>query len=143
MTNSALCKQTINKSCLSSFKVSAFACLVKLLNSLTPDIQHNLILHIDNKDIGWSPISDDNGRIFVNARRWTSRDIQENELKYEQAEDFLHFLDKYVRRAMGTHFVSRWSKSNCTKTILDKITASDIAYTILVNLNIMKGGESN
>jgi hypothetical protein len=36
---------------------------------------------------------------------------------------------------MGTHFVLRWSKSNCTKTILDGITASDIAYTILVYKN--------
>jgi hypothetical protein len=105
MTNSALCVQTLNKSCLSSFKVSAFACPVKLLNSLTPDIQHNSILHIDDKDIGWSPISNDYGRTFVNACRWTSKDIQENELTYEQAEDFLRFLDKYVRRAMGTHFV--------------------------------------
>ncbi len=94
--------------------MSAFACPVKLLNSLTPDIQHNLILHIDDKDIRWSPISDDNGRIFVNARGWTGRDIQENELTYEQAEDFLRFLDKYVSCAMGTHFVLRWSKSNCT-----------------------------
>ncbi len=102
---------------------------------MTPDIQHNSILHIDDKDIGWSPISNDNGRIFVNARKWTSRDIQENKLTYEQAEDFLRFLDKYVSRAMGTHFISRWSKSNCTKTILDKITASDIAYTILVYEN--------
>ncbi len=32
-------------------------------------------------------------------------------------------------------FVSRWSKSNCTKTILDKITPSDIAYMILVYKN--------
>ncbi len=68
-TNSALCEQTLNKSCLSSFKVSAFACPIKLLNSLSPDIQHNLILHIDDKDIGWSPISNDNGRLFVNACR--------------------------------------------------------------------------
>ncbi len=102
---------------------------------MTPDIQHNSILHTDNKDIGWSPISNDNGRIFVNACGWTSRDIQENELTYEQAEDFLRFLDKYVSRDMGTHFVSRWSKSNWTKTILNKITASDIAYTILVYEN--------
>ncbi len=58
-----------------------------------------------------------------------------NELTYGQAEDFLRFLDKYVSRAMGTHFVSRWSKSNCTKTILDKITVLDIAYTILVYKN--------
>jgi len=29
----------------------------------------------------------------------------------------------------------QWSKSNRTKTFLDKITASDIAYTILVYEN--------
>jgi hypothetical protein len=126
MTNSALCEQTLNKSCVSSFKVSAFACPIKLLNSLTPDIQHNLILHINNKDIGWSLISDDNGIIFINACGWTSRDIQENELTYEQAEDFLRFQDKYVSRAMGTHFVPRWSKSNRNKIILDKITPLDM-----------------
>ncbi len=106
---------------------------------MTPDIQHNSILHIDVNDIGWSPISDDNGRIFVNACRWTSRDIQENELTYEQAEDFLRFLDKYVSRAMGTHFVSRWSKSNRTKTILDKITALDIGLHNF-SLQKLKGG---
>jgi hypothetical protein len=72
---------------------------------------------------------------FVNARGWTSRDIQENELTYEQAEDFLRFLDKYVSRAMSTQFVLRWSKSNQTKTILDEITALDIAYMILVYKN--------
>jgi hypothetical protein len=36
---------------------------------------------------------------------------------------------------MGTHFVSRWSKSNRTKIILDKNTALDIACTILVYEN--------
>ena len=36
---------------------------------------------------------------------------------------------------MGTHFLSQWKKLNRTKTILDKITASDIAYTILVYEN--------
>jgi len=29
----------------------------------------------------------------------------------------------------------QWSKSNRTKTFLDKVTASDIAYTILVYKN--------
>ncbi len=78
---------------------------------MTPDIQHNLILHIDDKDIGWSPISDDNGRIIINACRWTSRNIQENELTYEQAEDFLRFLVKYVSRAMGTHLYHNGANS--------------------------------
>jgi hypothetical protein len=32
----------------------------------------------------------------------------------------------------------QWSKSNRTKTFLDKVTASDIAYTILVYENSNK-----
>jgi hypothetical protein len=30
------------------------------------------------------------------------------------------------------HYFLQWSKSNRSKTFLDKVTASDIAYTILV-----------
>jgi hypothetical protein len=45
------------------------------------------------------------------------------------------FLDKYVSHAVGNHYFMQWSKSNRTKTFLDKVTASDIAYTILVYEN--------
>ncbi len=51
---------------------------------------------------------------------------------YDQAEHFLRFLDKYVSHAVGNHYFLQWSKSNRSKTFLDKVTASDIAYTILV-----------
>ncbi len=54
---------------------------------------------------------------------------------YDQAEHFLQFLDKYVSHAVGNHYFLQWSKSNRSKTFLDKVTASDIAYTILVNEN--------
>ncbi len=49
---------------------------------------------------------------------------------YDQAEDFLRFLDKYVSRAVGNHYFLQWSKLNRTKTFLDKVTALDIAYKI-------------
>ena len=80
-------------------------------------------------------MSDDNGQIFTSVREWTISDDENNELPYEEAEGFLHFIDKYISRTMGTHFLSQWRKLNRTKTILDKITASDIAYTILVYEN--------
>ena len=47
----------------------------------------------------------------------------------------MRFLDKYVSHAVGNHYFMQWSKSNRTKTFLDKVTASDIAYTILVYEN--------
>ena len=47
----------------------------------------------------------------------------------------MQFLDKYVSHAVGNHYFTQWSKSNRTKTFLDKVTASDIAYTVLVYEN--------
>ena len=47
----------------------------------------------------------------------------------------MQFLDKYVSHAIGNHYFMQWSKSNRKKTFLDKETASDIAYTILVYEN--------
>ena len=50
----------------------------------------------------------------------------------------MRFLDKYVSHAVGNHYFMQWSKSNRTKTFLDKVTASDIAYAILVYENSYK-----
>ncbi len=44
-------------------------------------------------------------------------------------------LDKYVSHAVGNHYFLQWSKLNRSKTFLDKVTASDIAYTIPVYEN--------
>ncbi len=54
---------------------------------------------------------------------------------YDQAEHFLRLLDKYVSHAVGNHYFLQWSNLNRSKTFLDKVTASDIAYTILVYEN--------
>jgi hypothetical protein len=37
--------------------------------------------------------------------------------------------------AVGNHYFLQWSKSNRRKSFLDKVTASDVAYTILVYEN--------
>ena len=50
---------------------------------------------------------------------------------YDQVEHFLWFLDKYVSHAVGNYYFLQWSQSNRSKTFLDKVTALDIAYTIL------------
>jgi hypothetical protein len=68
-------------------------------------------------------------------RGWTSY-TQDSKPTYDQAEHFLRFLDKYVSHAVGNHYFLQWSKSNKSKTFLDKVTAStNIAYTILVYEN--------
>ncbi len=92
-----------------------------------------VVFHInadDNKN-GWFSTSNSSGKIYVNARGQTSHP-QESKPTYDQAEHFLQFLDKYISRAVGNHYFLQWSKSNRSKTFLDKVTASDIAYTILV-----------
>ncbi len=73
-------------------------------------------------------------KIHVNARGWTSNP-QDSKPTYDQAEHFLRFPDKYVSHAVGNHYYLQWSKTNRSKTFLDTVTASDIAYTILVYEN--------
>jgi hypothetical protein len=50
-------------------------------------------------------------------------------------QNFLQFLDKYVSHAVGNHYFLQWVTSNRSKTFIDKVTAPDIAYTILVYEN--------
>jgi hypothetical protein len=94
------------------------------------------VFHVntDDKENGWFPPSISSGKIYVNARGWTSYP-QDSEPTYDQAEHFLRFLDKYVSHAVGNHYFLQWIKLNRSKTFLDKVTASDIAYTILVYEN--------
>lgn len=88
----------------------------------------------EDKQSGWCPPSDNSGRIYVNAREWASAPL-ESRPSYENAEHFLRFIDKYVSQAVGNHHFSQWSKANRSKTLLDRVTPSDIAYTILVYEN--------
>ena len=61
------------------------------------NIEYDFMWHLDDKDLGLSPMSDNNGRIFFSVREWaTSDDENEDELTYDEAEGFLHFIDKYI-----------------------------------------------
>ncbi len=94
------------------------------------------VFHIntDDNENGWFPPRNSSEKMYVNARGWTSNP-QDSKPTYDQAENFLRFLDKYVSHAVGNHYSLQWSKSNRSKTFLDKVTASDIVYTILVYEN--------
>jgi hypothetical protein len=59
-------------------------------------------INTDDKEIGWCPPGDNSGKIYVNAKGWTS-DPQESEPTYDQADHFLGFIDKYVSPAVGNH----------------------------------------
>ncbi len=63
------------------------------------------VFHIntDDSENGWFPTSNSSEQIYVNARGWT-RYPQESKPTYDQAEHFLHFLDKYVSHAVGNHY---------------------------------------
>ena len=88
----------------------------------------------DDKDRGWAAPSDYNGKIFTYTRLWAC-DPQDSTPTYDQAEHFLQFLDKNVSHAIGSHLFPQWSRSNRTKTLMYRVTASHIAYTILVYEN--------
>ena len=94
------------------------------------------VFHIntDDNENGWFPPSNSSGKIYVNARGWISYP-QESKPTYDQAEHFLWVLDKYVSHAVGNHYFLQLSKLNRSKTFLDKVTASDIPYKILVYEN--------
>jgi hypothetical protein len=55
------------------------------------------VFHInaDDKENEWFPPSDDSGKIYVNARGWTSNP-QDSKPKYDQAEHFLQFLESML-----------------------------------------------
>ncbi len=82
------------------------------------------------------------GKIYINARGRTSYP-QDSKSTYDQAEHFLQFLDKYVSHAVGSHYFLQWSTLNRSKPFLDKVTASDIVYTILIYENIKEVWEED
>jgi hypothetical protein len=94
------------------------------------------VFHIntDDNDNRWFPPSNSSGKIYVNAWGWTNYP-QESKPTYDQVEHFLRFLDKYVSHAVSNHFFLQWIKLNRSKSFLVKVTASDIAHTILVYEN--------
>jgi hypothetical protein len=95
------------------------------------------VFHIntDENENGSFLPSDKSGKIYVNVRGWPSNH-QHSKLTYDQAEHFLLFLDKHASHAVGTHYFLQWSKSNRSKTFLDKVTASDGVVHTNVGQNV-------
>jgi hypothetical protein len=63
------------------------------------------VFHIntDDNENGCFPPSNSSGKIYDNARGWTSYP-QESKPTYDQAGHFLQFLDKYVSHAVSNHY---------------------------------------
>ena len=68
--------------------------------------------------------------LFTDVRKWPKQ--VSFTPSYDEAEQFLIFIDKYVKLVVGGHYIAKWMRMNRNKTLLDKLTASDIAYTILI-----------
>jgi hypothetical protein len=94
-------------------------------------------LHVlDDKKNSWCAPGDFTRKVFVKIRELNSNAQDTSDLTYDDVDHFLRFIDKYVSQAMmGNHTYARWKKSHHTKTLLYKILASNIAYTILVYEN--------
>ena len=57
------------------------------------------------------------------------------DISYEDATPLLHFLDKYATGLIWYRIVALFYKLNHDKTLLDKLTMSGIAYSILMYKN--------
>jgi hypothetical protein len=73
----------------------------------------------------------EDGKVLPSVLKWTT--VKVAKIGYEQAESFLYFLDKYATVMVGgSRGMTKFYKQNRSKTLLDHLTASDIAYSFLV-----------
>ena len=56
-------------------------------------------------------------------------------ITYETNLEFLRFMDFYVSKLAGSRELKSWCVNNPGKMLLDKMTARDIAYSILCYKN--------
>jgi len=76
----------------------------------------------------------EDGEVLPSARSWVSKNILHP--SYSDAEPLLHFLDKYTMIVVGgSKAMGGYYKINKGKTLLDRVTESDIAYGLLVYEN--------
>ena len=106
------------------YHVSKHCCSLFLL---IPDDQKN--------DLGVRvQVEYDNGVVLPSARGWVS--CNKVHPSYSDAESLLHFLDKYTMIIVGgPKAMGAYCKINKGKTLLDRVTVSDIAYGFLVYEN--------
>ena len=74
---------------------------------------------------------DEDGEVLPSARAWFQGKVLNP--TYDDVESFLHFLDKYTTIIVGgSKAIAEYKKLNKGKTLLDQVTVSDIAYSMLV-----------
>ena len=74
---------------------------------------------------------DDDGEVLPSARAWFLGKVLNP--TYNDVESFLYFLDKYTRIIVGGSIaMAEYMKLNKGKTLIDRVTVSDIAYSMLV-----------
>lgn len=77
---------------------------------------------------------DDDGEVLPSARAWFLGKVLNP--TYNDVESFLYFLDKYTRIIVGgSKAMAEYTKLNKGKTLIDRVTVSDIAYSMLVYEN--------
>lgn len=75
--------------------------------------------------------NDDDEKLLPEQRMWIRNKVTEP--SYEDAEPLLYFLDKYATIVVGgARALGKYYKQNRGKSLLDKLTVSDIAYSFLV-----------
>ena len=76
-------------------------------------------------------IDNDDGMLLLEQRMWIQNKITKP--SYEDAEPLLYFFDKYATIVVGgARAMGKYYKQNQGKSLLDKLTVSDIAYNFLV-----------
>ena len=64
------------------------------------------------------------------VRKWTKT---KGKLAYEEAEPFLYYLDKYATVMVGgARSMAKYLNNHNGNTLLDRLTPSDIAYSVLL-----------
>ena len=70
-------------------------------------------------------------KLFKEQREWVPNKITKP--RYDETEGLLYFFDKYTTIVVGgTRAVCKYYKQNQGKLLLDKLSVSDIAYSIFV-----------
>lgn len=73
----------------------------------------------------------EDGKVVPSARLWIKTKITKP--SYADTEHLLYFFDKYTTIVVGgARAMGKYYKNNRGKTLLDKLTVSDIAYSLLV-----------
>ena len=70
------------------------------------------------------------GKIFMDICGWDPK--SDGLLDYDKLEDFMRFLDKYVRHNFNGDMLKDWTKQNHNKAFIHKVRPGDLAYFTLV-----------